>query len=166
MPKPSSAPPSRLTIPDLTEYLRAQGTPLSHQAIRERIAKAGLRLDAARRVSVSEFLTAWVSAHMADNKTPREAGTGPNQDPKRAKVQLECIKLKLAIDQIKGDLVPLEEHQSALREIAQWVRDALAQWVADVKVETGNAKVVADAERLRDNVFARLREKAGEGAVP
>jgi hypothetical protein len=45
------------------------------------------------------------------------------------------------------------------------VRDAHAQFIADVKVLTGDAKVVADAERLRDNLFARLREKAAEGAT-
>jgi hypothetical protein len=160
--KPASR-PARLTIIQLEDWIRENMPPgISRDTIYAQLRRGGVKIAADHTVDLQEFLTAYAGAKERDNRyLGPETGTGA--DPRRMKLVLECAMLKLKLDQMKGELVPIQEHQAAIREMAGWVRDAHAQFIADVKVLTGDAKVVADAERLRDNLFARLREKAAEG---
>ena len=168
IPKPSvkqaARQPTRLTVLELEQYLIRVGTPLSREMIYNHIRRAGLKTDAAHKVDLQEFLAAYAGAKERDNKHLPSADTPPSKDPRLYKIGLECMILKIKLDQLKGELVPMADHQAAIREMAGWVRDTFAQFIADVKVLTADARVVADAQRLRNNLFARIREKAGEEA--
>jgi hypothetical protein len=153
-----------MTVVELQAYLRKVlgGETISDQAIRNHMNRAGLTTGVDHKVDVAKFLAAYTGAKERDNKYLPPVGTPTESDPRRMKVMLECAILKLKLDELKGAVVPLTDMQAAIREMATWVRDTHAQWIADVKVLTGDGKVVADAERLRDNLFARIREKTGE----
>ena len=158
--------PQRLTVIQLEQYLKEQIPPngISREAIYNHIRRAGLKIDTAHTVDLSEFLAAYVQHKQDDNKT-FGAVAGDQKDIQKLKVSrlvIEVAILKIKHDQLKGTLIPIAEHHAAIREMAQWVKDTHSQWIADVKVITGDAKVFADAERLRDNLFASLRECAKE----
>ena len=141
---------------------------ISRESIYSQIRRGGVKIrDADHTVDLQEFLTAYAGAKERDNKylPPADGTVTPANDPRRYKLLLECAMLKLKLDQMKGELIPITEHQAAIRQMAAWVRDTHAQFIADVKVLTADRKVVSDAERLRDNLFARMREKAAEGGA-
>lgn len=155
--------PQRMTVIELEKYLRETIPPgISREMIYNHIRRAGVQVDANHRLDVAQFLDAYVRHKQDDNKIVKPAGFEAGQDPKRYKIVLECAILKIKHDQLKGTIVPLADMQTNLRELAQWVKDIHSQWIADVKVLTGDQKVVEDAERLRDNLFAKLREKCKE----
>jgi len=96
--------------------------------------------------------------------------TGTNSDAKRDKLLQEIERIKgairlqkkdeslkdLAIAQARGQMVSIEDHQRIVREVCGWLCDAMASWLSGVKVMTGDARLVAESERLRDNVFAMM----------
>ena len=94
------------------------------------------------------------------------AVTGANADLRREKLLNEVayiregIRLrKLEADQKDKLLIPMEKHIEDMRTFAGWTKDVLAQWISEVKVITGDAKVCAEAERLRDRCYARMKER-------
>jgi hypothetical protein len=156
----------RMTVLELEQYLKEQIPPngISREAIYNHIRRAGLTIDALHTVDVADFLEAYLRHRQDDNKT-FGAAIGDQKDINKLKMSrlvIEVAILKIRHDQLKGTLVPVTDMHSALKELAQWVKDTHSQWIADVKVLTGDAKVVSDAERLRDNLFARIRARCKE----
>lgn len=152
--------PQRMTVLELEQYLKREVPPgISTTMIYNHVRRAGLKLDAKSRVSVVEFMEAYMDSKANDNKNPRPAGMDGGQDPRRYKTVLECMILKMKHDEMKGELIPFAEHMAELREHAGWVRDVFAQWMGAVRVLTGDAAVVREAERLRDAALMRLQER-------
>ncbi len=94
-----------------------------------------------------------------------DAVKGANADLKREKLlhEIERIKQYVRLQKIEGDrvdklLLPMDEHLDDLRTFAGWVKDAFALWISNARVLTGDARVLAEAERLRDQCFERMRE--------
>lgn len=156
---------NRMTVLELEQYLKKIIPPngLSREAIYNHIRRAGIKLDSKHKVDVAAFYAAYMGAKERDNKN---LGTDPSQDPRRYKIVLECAILKIKHDELKGLKCDVADKYAAIREMAQRVRDTHAQWIANVKVMTGDPKVVADAERLRDRLFAWMREKCQESLKP
>lgn len=101
-----------------------------------------------------------------------QAGTvrGANADLKREKLQKEIERLvedvrlrKCEADREAGLMMPVEEVKATLQEMAGWMKDTLAQFISGVRVLTGDARLVAEAERLRDRCYARMKELAEGG---
>ena len=91
---------------------------------------------------------------------------GPNAELKRTKLQREIDKLEREIKQRdleiaseEGKRIPVEEHQASLREAGQIFKDVLGLWISAVRVLTADAKLVTEAERLRDQAWARIQER-------
>jgi hypothetical protein len=92
--------------------------------------------------------------------------TGANADLRRVKLQREIDRLEqdirlrtLEANEKDGLLISKEEALSSARELVMMFRDVFAQWLAAVKVMTGNAQLVAEAERLRDKALRLMQEK-------
>lgn len=97
-----------------------------------------------------------------------QAGTarGANADLKREKLQKEIERLvedvrlrKCEADREAGLLISREDALRDARELVTMFTDVFAQWIGAVKVVTGNAALVVEAERLRDKALALMREK-------
>ena len=155
--------PARATTSELRVILEKEAPPaISLTMIDRHIQKASLKKDKRGRVDVRAFLSYYIEARQRDNKNIRVTNPDGTMNPKYLKIGLECQLLKLKLDEAKNMLVPVEEHQAALREMAVWVKDCMAMFISRVKVRTGNAKVLADAEQLRDDVFQKMREKVSQ----
>lgn len=91
---------------------------------------------------------------------------GPQSSLRQEKTGSEIEKLKrdielrdLEIQRQKGELIPLTEHHAELREFCGWFQEVHAQWLAEVRVLTGDAKLLGEAERLRDLACERMQAK-------
>jgi hypothetical protein len=92
--------------------------------------------------------------------------TGPNADLRRVKIQreIERIEQDVRLRKLDGDerdrlLIPREDAIRSARELCVMMTDTLAQWLAAVRVLTGDAQLVAEAERLRDRCLLLMQEK-------
>lgn len=79
--------------------------------------------------------------------------------PRQVKTVLECRILETKLAQLRGTLIPMDEHLSELRTFAAWFRDVLDLWSSEVKALTSDIKLVVEAERLRDRALGRMEEK-------
>ncbi len=150
----------RMTVIELAGFLREQIPPgISEAAIRMRIRRDGLKIDKMHKVDVVEVLDAHTKSKAGDNKTAQKpAGIEDGQDPKREKTILECKILREKLATIKGEQILVAEHHAELMELAGYYRTCLNQWVSEVKVLTGDAKLLSESERLRDRVLAHAQE--------
>jgi hypothetical protein len=96
------------------------------------------------------------AAHMA----------GPNTDLKRQKLEKEIERMELDIklrqievDTAQGNLVPVADMLAEVRGITDIFQDALKAWIGQVKVLSADAKLVAEAERLRDRAYELVTER-------
>ena len=74
------------------------------------------------------------------------------------KIELECEKLQIQVDQARGQLVGIEEVRSTLIEYGGHVNDAWEQFVSQVAARTHNAELVGIAEKLADEARTYLAE--------
>ena len=151
---PSNSLPDRATVAQASALLGR-----SQPIIRGYIAKRNLKPDKSGRYQLAPLAAEKLEA---EKRRAKPAITGPDDAPRSwsdRKKAKEIEKLQLQIDELKGDLLPVEFHQSEMRTLCGWFRDVFAQWISEVKVLTGDARVVAEAERLRDKALTRMQEK-------
>jgi hypothetical protein len=151
--------PKRMTVIELCAYMRDLLPPgISEPMIYSHIRRAGLKKDKRHRVDVQEFLDAYAKSKENDNKvTSKAAGIEPGQDPKREKTILECKILREKLATIKGEQILVTAHHAEIQELAGHFTACFAQWISEVKVLTGDAKLVTEAERLRDRTLEYAR---------
>jgi hypothetical protein len=96
---------------------------------------------------------------------------GPDADLRREKIMAEIERIKGDIklrtvderlrlieeQKLRGELILVTEHHAEIQEIAGYFTTVFAQWISEVKVLTGDAKLVAEAERLRDRMLEKAR---------
>ena len=146
--------PKMATMPELGAILDR-----SRVIIRGYIARRGLKPDNKGRYLVAPLAEEKIVAAGRTAQPKSASADAPPcswSDRKKAK---EIEKLQIQIDELRGELLPVAEHLNELRTVAAWVQDTFAQWISQVKVLTGDARVVSEAERLRDRMLERLRDK-------
>jgi hypothetical protein len=78
---------------------------------------------------------------------------------KAEKLREEIGILRARRAELEGKTVGRDEALASARELVAMFRDVFAQWVGAVKVMTGDAKLVAEAERLRDRALLTMQER-------
>jgi hypothetical protein len=131
----------------------------SRVIIRGYIARRGLKPDKRGRYAVAPLAEEKIAAAGRAAKPAGEDADGVPRSWSDRKKAKETEKLQIQIDELREDLVPKAEHLADMQEMAQCVMDTFAQWISQVKVLTGDARVVAESERLRDRMLERLRAK-------
>ncbi len=126
--------------PDFPRYVKAHGYPV------DAVDQAVLKIRASQAGSIS----------------------GANADLRRVKLQREIDRLEQDIrlrtqeaDEQAGLLIGKAEALSSARELVEMFKDVFAQWLAAVRVMTGDARLVAEGERLRDRSLRLMQEKLG-----
>jgi hypothetical protein len=128
----------------------------TRQALEKRMDDPSFPKKSARGWDANK-IRAWALPRMRAAMQKMQAG--PNSDLKRAKLEEEIRKLQLANDLFQGKLRSEEDHQRVIRELAVILKDTLAQFIGNVKVLTGDVKMVKDAERLRDTAYEAIRRR-------
>lgn len=83
-------------------------------------------------------------------------GNADHESPSNKYKLLQCKRILLEIERIEGRTIERELHLSKLQALAQIQRDGFAQFVSLVKVQTGDKRLVEIAEKIRDEVFAKM----------
>jgi hypothetical protein len=94
----------------------------------------------------------------ASKRDLRNCTNGPSE-LKAEKLREEIGILRARRAELEGKTVGRDEALASARELVAMFRDVFAQWVGAVKVMTGDAKLVAEAERLRDRCLSTMQEK-------
>ena len=79
--------------------------------------------------------------------------------PRNRKLALECTKLVLEIKRLQGRMILVEEANEEKRLLCSWFKDAFAMWIAMVKVKYADAKMVTEAESIRNQVYQSILSK-------
>jgi hypothetical protein len=95
----------------------------------------------------------------AASRDLRNAPGGTAGNLKAQKLQEEIGILKARRAELEGKTVGRDEALASARELVAMFRDVFAQWVGAVKVMTNDAKLVAEAERLRDRALLTMQER-------
>jgi hypothetical protein len=85
--------------------------------------------------------------------------SGEHSDRKGRKLDVEIEILELKRDEIRRELIPMQEHLAAVGEIASILRWGAEQFPAMAATETKDARLTGIAETVRDRVLARVAEK-------
>lgn len=102
-----------------------------------------------------EFMRAYKTA------TPGVGGrAGPDGDLKRTKLQREIEMLDVKIAILKGDYIPLDEHNAEIDECVTFFITGLEQWVQKVGSERRDAELLEWAQEIQDRTRAVLEAKA------
>jgi hypothetical protein len=94
----------------------------------------------------------------ASKRDLRNCTNGPSE-LKAEKLREEIGILRARRAELEGKTVGRDEALASARELVAMFRDVFAQWVGAVKVMTGDAKLVAEAERLRDRALLTMQER-------
>lgn len=86
-------------------------------------------------------------------------GDGSLRDRKLL-VEIEILESKR--DEIRRQLIPVEEHQAEIQQFHQIGVDVMDQWISVVSSITKDAAAVKSAEELRQNCINAWREKLQE----
>ncbi len=87
---------------------------------------------------------------------------GASSELKAEKLREEIGILRARRAELEGRTIPKDAAMADARELVAMFRDVFSQWVGAVKVMTGDAALVAEAERLRDRALAAMQEKCRE----
>ena len=128
----------------------------------------GISLSAFRNWKASADFTikrtskGWPMAALFDYQVKRKARdkrniSGEHADLKRRKLQVEIEILESKRDEIRRDLIPMQEHVDTLRRHAGIVAGGLDEFLAFTTATFHDARMTAEAERIRDKVRAKLR---------
>jgi hypothetical protein len=98
------------------------------------------------------------AVEVATSRDLRNCSNGPSE-LKAEKLREEIGILKAKRAELEGRTVTRDQAMTDARELVAMFRDVFAQWVGAVKVMTGDPKLVAEAERLRDRSLAAMQEK-------
>ena len=135
----------------------------STTALRNMIGREKIKPNKAGLYSVAKIMEGVQRAVERDLRNVAHA-PGSTGDLKQDKLKEEIGILKVKRGELEKTLIPVEEHLEELRTMSGWFKDVFVQWISAVKVQTGDAKLVAEAERLRDNALARMLELIEKGA--
>lgn len=144
----------RMRVGEIVSLLRELGKPISRIAVHKHIKTAGLAAAADHTYDTASVLEAIRENQTRDNRLQAHHGL------KAKKCMLECQILETKRDQLRGLLIPYDEHITELREIAAMVNSGLEEWVSYVSAIMRNKRLVGEAERIRDRTRSRLVELA------
>lgn len=88
--------------------------------------------------------------------------TGEHADRKGRKLDVEIEILELKRDEIRRDVIPMTEHLQAVTDLAGVLRWGAEQLPAMAATETKDARLTELAEKLRDRMLARVRDRVEE----
>jgi hypothetical protein len=142
--------PRWVTLTEASGIVERAVTNLSKMCGRERIKprKDGL-------YSLDKIIQA---VEAASKRDLRNCTNGPSE-LKAEKLREEIGILKARRAELEGKTVGRDEALASARELVAMFRDVFSQWIGAVKVMTGDAKLVAEAERLRDRALVTMQEK-------
>lgn len=127
----------------------------SRQNLTDQIRKSGIKPRKDGLYPLDEIIKAVEAAATRDL---RNKGS-PSSDLKAEKLREEIGILKARRAELEGRSIAREESLADARELVAMFKDVFAQWMGAVKVMTGDAKLVAEAGRLRDRALASMQEK-------
>jgi hypothetical protein len=112
--------------------------------------------------NVKKTVAGWPMAALYDYQAKRKTRdkrntTGEQGDLKRRKLEVEIDILVAKRDEIRGELLPLQEHVEDMQWLASIVTSALDEFVQFTTAGFRDAKATAEAERIRDKVRARIK---------
>ena len=87
-----------------------------------------------------------------------EQQQGANADLKREKLRLECEKLQVSIDILKGDYISMVDHLKEMAQHAGMVKAVFQQWHESIKASGAGVELIKEAKRLEERCLAGLRE--------
>jgi len=116
--------PKRATVAELEKIMAEQAPPGIKQAmIYRHIRVAGLVVDEKHKVSVQEFLTAYIKSKATDNKnTDKEVNI--NENPKKYKAYLECVILQMELEEKKRQKEAIEINEAEINTKLQQLTDS------------------------------------------
>jgi hypothetical protein len=83
---------------------------------------------------------------------------GVNADLKRRKLELECEKLQVGIDIMKGDYISMADHLKEMAQHAGAVKAVFRQWSEAIKASGAGVDLIKEAKRLEERCLVGLRE--------
>jgi len=99
----------------------------------------------------AEFIKAYKAEQM-------KTQGGLNADLKREKLRLECEKLQVGIDIMKGDYISMVDHLKEIAQHAGMVKAVFNQWGEAIKASGASVELIKEAKRLEERCLAGLRE--------
>ncbi len=146
--------PKRANITELEQLCN-----LSTNPIKKHIRKAHIPKGKDGKYNVGRVLNAILKHRNQYSQTAAANGkreTAGASEFKFLKVDLECQILQVKLDQLKGQLIPLDEHFQEIREYAGMVNGVFEKWISEVSALTRNKHLVDEAERLADMARRQL----------
>ena len=95
-------------------------------------------------------------------KQSKAVVVGANADLKRKELEREIELLDVKIGNFRGTLMPLDEHDQEVEEIARTINSALDRWIQRIKT-TGKVEAWNWAREERDNCRRYLAGKFNDG---
>ena len=87
------------------------------------------------------------------------ATQGPDAEVRSRKLDLECGILQARLDVLRGDAVPIADHNRELAWLAQVFVGAMDQFIDQVESTTRDSKLAKGAKRLCDRARTTIMEK-------
>jgi hypothetical protein len=146
--------PKRATVDELMKITdRKQG------AVRRSIKAKGLKADKQHKYLTAPVLEAMAEAEARDTRNidPDAELHAPTTWADKLKAK-QVEKLQVQIDQLRGNLVPMDEVRSLLAEHSAAVKGALENFVQHVAAGKRDAELLAWAEQARDAAVNGIRE--------
>ena len=132
---------------------------VSERTITDYIGRLDLKPDAQKRYAVLSCFQEHERRQKAD---PRQQDYGDDIPPVRSwsdvQKRTQVEKLRIQIDELRGELVPIDEVRGVLAEHAAAVKGALDNFVQHVAAGKRDAEILAWAEQARDAAMNGIRD--------
>jgi len=125
-------------------------------SLRKHIRKAKLKKDKKDRYRTQDVLAA-VMQHRQEDKNNQ--GDPVLLQSKREKIDLECQKLKVELDKLRGELLERQQHNDEVAEIFGVVKQGLDEFVQWVTVQYRKPDITQKAKDLRERLRVWLMKK-------
>ena len=133
---------------EIAELLCKDQSTISHT-----ITQFGIKKNKYNKYSLKAVTAAFKEKQARDNKN-----IDPN-NPKHRKTALECDILEEKLKQIRGETMPLDEHDATVEKYATIVNAGLEQWVQKIAAMKRDPDLLVWAKEQRDNLRTYLAEE-------